>query len=225
MHEKQLRAIHAQACTAVALVDRTITPADDRFWPLYLSAAFAAVEPEASETGTTMTDAKLDEHITAVQNSLGIYWFIPDDSERYLWRTINTDQQRRFAHALVTRVLAQHIGSDAARDVLGERRRQIDVKGFSADRDDMYDPGFLVSAAAAYLLYAADALNPFSQGDGGFSEEPPAIWSFGRTWWKPVCPRSAMKKAAALVIAEMERLDRDPGDESIHHHTRRGDQA
>lgn len=43
MTDQQLRTVHAQACVAVARVDRTITPVDDRFWPLYLRAAHSAM--------------------------------------------------------------------------------------------------------------------------------------------------------------------------------------
>lgn len=43
MTDQQLRTVHAQACVAVARVDRTITPVDDRFWPLYLQAALSAM--------------------------------------------------------------------------------------------------------------------------------------------------------------------------------------
>ncbi len=45
MDDKTLLAVHAQACTAVARVDRTLTPADDRFWPLYLRAALSGIVP------------------------------------------------------------------------------------------------------------------------------------------------------------------------------------
>lgn len=40
--DAELRAIHTEACTAVAKADRTLSPADDGFWPLYISAALEA---------------------------------------------------------------------------------------------------------------------------------------------------------------------------------------
>lgn len=41
MNEQTLRAIHALACAAVARADSSLTPADDRFWPIYLTTALA----------------------------------------------------------------------------------------------------------------------------------------------------------------------------------------
>ncbi|WP_321891750.1 hypothetical protein [Paraburkholderia tropica] len=41
MNEHQLRAIHAQACAAVARIDRNLSPDEDGFWPLYLMSAIA----------------------------------------------------------------------------------------------------------------------------------------------------------------------------------------
>jgi len=39
----------------------------------------------------------------------------------------------------------------AARDVLAERRRQIEVEGFSLEHDSQYDLGELPAAAACYV--------------------------------------------------------------------------
>jgi hypothetical protein len=35
-----------------------------------------------------------------------------------------------------------------------------------------------------------------------------SFWPFERSAWKPKSPRSDMVKAAALIVAEIERLDR-----------------
>jgi hypothetical protein len=97
----------------------------------------------------------------------------------------------------------------AATDVLIERRRQIEREGWTPESDDFRrDPGDLSAAGAAYALAAADLLHPFSQGDGGFStESPPPSWPSG--WvFKPAEPRRMLVKAAALLLAEIERLDR-----------------
>lgn len=49
MTENQLRAIHTQACEAVLKSNRTVTPVDDAFWPLYLQAALNAALAANSE--------------------------------------------------------------------------------------------------------------------------------------------------------------------------------
>ncbi|HGM5010198.1 TPA: hypothetical protein ACKPXC_000473 [Pseudomonas aeruginosa] len=105
-------------------------------------------------------------------------------------------------------------------DVQSERRRQINVEGWTPEHDDEHDSGELAAAGAAYALHAADHLNPYSQGDGG--DEAPSCWPWhdgiaGRgegpektepAWWKPSTPRRDLVKACALALAEIERLDR-----------------
>lgn len=115
----------------------------------------------------------------------------------------------------------------ASRDVLAERQRQVQGEGWTAHHDDDHDGGELSAAASAYALYAADELNPHSQGDGDYANQPPDMWPWldelaGRgeghvqtiaAWWKPSNPRRALVKAAALILAEIERIDRGAGKE------------
>lgn len=84
----------------------------------------------------------------------------------------------------------------AARDVLAERRRQVEVEGWMPAHDDMYDEAELSRAAAAYTL----------QGEHDFG--PPPQWPWKREWWKPQGERRNLVKAGALILAEIERLDR-----------------
>ncbi|MGE8690027.1 MAG: hypothetical protein ACN6PJ_22970 [Achromobacter sp.] len=83
----------------------------------------------------------------------------------------------------------------AARDVLAERQRQIEVEGMKNEVDDNYKTEQLPCAAASYILH-------------GLAEEPPAIWPWTREWWKPRDARSNYVRACALILAEIERLDR-----------------
>jgi hypothetical protein len=36
--QNELRALHAEACATVLKTDRSLTPAEDAFWPLYIQA-------------------------------------------------------------------------------------------------------------------------------------------------------------------------------------------
>ena len=108
----------------------------------------------------------------------------------------------------------------AASDILAERQRQITAEGWTPDHDAEHDGGELAAAGAAYALHAVDHLHPYSQGDGG--DEAPGCWPWrnevaGRgegpvrtepAWWKPGAPRRNLIKAGALILAEIERLDR-----------------
>lgn len=93
--------------------------------------------------------------------------------------------------------------SDAARDVLVERARQINEEGFTPDRDDAYEPGTLATAAGCYGIWG--------WGDSGVYSTPgddPKPWPWPRQWWKPSTLRRHCVKGAALYLAEIERIDR-----------------
>ncbi|MDK4713018.1 hypothetical protein [Rhizobium sp. CNPSo 4039] len=85
----------------------------------------------------------------------------------------------------------------AIADVLDERRRQIDVEGFTADHDDRYENDELVLAAVSYALYTT------------FPDDiPPRQWPFPLEWWKPKDERRDLVRAAALIVARIEQIDR-----------------
>lgn len=46
-------------------------------------------------------------------------------------------------------------------------------------------------------------------------EEVPDFWPWGDCYWKPKSPRQDLVRAAALLIAEIERLDREVKAESM----------
>jgi len=90
----------------------------------------------------------------------------------------------------------------AARDVLAERQRQISAEGWTPEHDDAHNDGSLARAAAAY---AAQSL---AAEDAELECGPTPWWPWGRSWWKPASRRRMLEKAGALVLAEIERLDR-----------------
>lgn len=97
----------------------------------------------------------------------------------------------------------------AARDVLAERQRQISAEGWTPEHDDEHDPGELSAAASSYAIAASDEIHPYSLGDGGYKTKSPEMWPWAESWWKPGAdPRQMLVKAGALILAEIERLDR-----------------
>lgn len=88
--------------------------------------------------------------------------------------------------------------TDAARDVFAERERQKSVEGWTPEHDDEHDDGQLASAAACYALSAT------AYEEGSFER----FWPWASTWWKPKNRRRDLVKAGALILAEIERLDR-----------------
>lgn len=121
----------------------------------------------------------------------------------------NKDARINFARAVIDADRkARQQEAQAWVDVLSERRRQVEAEGWTAEHDDDHDSGEMAGAASAYALAAADKLHPMSQGDGEFDKLPPAMWPWDYEWWKPGEPRRMLVKAGALILAEIERLDR-----------------
>lgn len=90
-------------------------------------------------------------------------------------------------------------------EVLRERRRQIDAEGWSPDHDDSVNiSGELAQAAACYALATCEA------GDGLITdpEELSIFWPWPADTFKPKTRRRALILASALLLAEIERLDR-----------------
>lgn len=82
--------------------------------------------------------------------------------------------------------------SKAAVDVLAERRRQVEAEGWSPEHDDTHVRGEMMDAAICYLHRRREE----------------AAWPWDRSWWKPTDRRRDLVKAGALILAEIERLDR-----------------
>ncbi|HGL7001133.1 TPA: ead/Ea22-like family protein [Klebsiella pneumoniae] len=90
----------------------------------------------------------------------------------------------------------------AAADVLAERQRQVTAEGWTPAHDDEYEHGELADAAGCYAL---------SSELFDCAGEPPRPWPWPDEWWKPTNRRRDLVKAGALILAEIERLDRAAG--------------
>lgn len=86
--------------------------------------------------------------------------------------------------------------SNSAMAVLQERQRQQLAKGYSPERDKRYIHGDLVQAAICYA----------EQANGGTSSSLAALWPWPGAPIKDETPLRALEKAAALLIAEHERI-------------------
>jgi len=98
----------------------------------------------------------------------------------------------------------------ALEDVAAERRRQVEVEGRTQEGDDAYLSGQLARAAACYALNAGQAgaqLMPRT------SHGIPLAWPWADAWWKPSNARRDLVKAAALIVAEIDRIDRSQADD------------
>lgn len=108
--------------------------------------------------------------------------------------------------------------SKALEDIAAERQRQIGKEGWSLDHDDENNQGELARAASAYALAASyddwgrDGRKPnekiLAEYDGGKFTRLRSLWPWDWKWWKPTNRRRDLVKAGALIVAEIERLDR-----------------
>jgi hypothetical protein len=85
----------------------------------------------------------------------------------------------------------------AARDVLAERIRQVAAEGYLLRADDRYVKGEMAVAASCYAECA------------GKPNSGSTAWPWGANTFKPSTDRRRdLVKAAALLLAEIERVDR-----------------
>ncbi len=150
---------------------------------------------DAFDTLESMTDSDID--------------FEDDEEER---EGAPTQYAARKIWAAITAIVATPIPdqqskqSAAARDVLAERQRQISAEGWTPQHDDGYSGGEMAQAAAVYAIFGGH------EGRVGRNSVLPGIaqqlWPWDWDWFKPQGQRRDLVRAAALVLAEIERLDR-----------------
>jgi hypothetical protein len=94
-------------------------------------------------------------------------------------------------------------------DIAAERRRQIEVEGWTPEHDAKYTDGELSVAAAVYAVGAATedshswAIEAASKGT--IKDSTP--WPWDSSWHKPTTRRRDLVKAAALLAADIDRMD------------------
>ncbi|HHJ2813492.1 TPA: hypothetical protein ACQIYV_002732 [Escherichia coli] len=101
--------------------------------------------------------------------------------------------------AFLAEVRAQGVKSlsNAVQSVIAERQRHQSAEGWTPEHDDQYSKSQLLWASSCYVL---NAIHPFNR--------IPFDWPWTPEWWKPTNPRRDMVKAGALILAEIERIDR-----------------
>lgn len=80
--------------------------------------------------------------------------------------------------------------------VFSERRRQREVKGYTPEHDRRHDEGELAMAAAAFAVQSTGA------GSGA-----DILWPFPTLMPAYATRRRRLIVAAALIVAEIERID------------------
>jgi len=102
---------------------------------------------------------------------------------------------------------------DAIADITAERERQKSAEGWTPEHDDEHEDRSIALAASCYLSHYISRQWLTEEPDGlrqYQSEELPDDWpmNWHEDWWKPKNPRRDLVRAAALIAAEIDRMDR-----------------
>lgn len=91
-------------------------------------------------------------------------------------------------------------------EIAEERKRQIEDEGWTHEHDDQHGEGAMAAAAGCYALNVADKANLIRHART--NKWIPLEWPWHAKWWRPKDRRRDLIRAAALLVAEIERLDR-----------------
>lgn len=96
-------------------------------------------------------------------------------------------------------------------EIAAERKRQVEAEGWSPEHDDSHWKGELAAAAACYVLAAQYIARGADHDAREFAcgAKCPELWPFEKSGWKPRDQRRNLIRSAALIVAEIERLDRE----------------
>jgi hypothetical protein len=93
-------------------------------------------------------------------------------------------------------------------EVAAERRRHVEVEGWTEAHDDEHGNGELARAAAAYAFHSSAHSYGNDRRLFDIVRIARKLWPWGAGWWKPKDARRDLIRAAALIVAEIERIDR-----------------
>jgi hypothetical protein len=168
---------------------------DERSVPLYAAApatpAAQAGDALPEDLGNLLREARDNAYASLAETDIS--------QQRREYRRELVQRLDTMRAALAARGQAGDERTQAAEDVLAERRRQVEAEGWTPQHDDSHSAGDMARAAACYA-YPRRCRDP--------RIKTPADWPWPGVWWKPNDRRRNLVKAGALILAEIERLDR-----------------
>ncbi|WP_275145326.1 ead/Ea22-like family protein [Citrobacter freundii] len=176
--------------------DHYSDPADRERQVIYIAAEALLDELDAAEKLATqqgnIAAALLDEVTTLRRNA-------DDKAPELRTQLIEADNELEALRQRIAELEARAFNL-AILDVIAERQRQQSVEGWTPEHDGQYGKSQLLWASSCYLL---NTIQPFNR--------IPMDWPWDSSWWKPTNPRRDLVKAGALILAEIERIDRAAG--------------
>lgn len=113
------------------------------------------------------------------------------------------DAQKRHRVTALAALTPSAVSGDAGEGlaaIAAERKRQIEVEGWSTEHDDEHADCQMAGAAACYAM---SAIPHWAK-----HEAIRLLWPWSKDWWKPRSHRENLVRAGALIAAEIERIDR-----------------
>lgn len=101
--------------------------------------------------------------------------------------------------------------------IAAERARQISVEGWTAEHDDNHSRQELALAAATYATPSpCRRIGPAAMMQ---AHCVPDTWPWSAQWWKPKHDDRVRElvKAGALIVAEIDRLQREDARKQPNH--------
>lgn len=134
----------------------------------------------------------------------GDYVLFDDVVKLFEFDTTTKKLETPATDAFLAEVLAQVVKSpsNAVQSVIAERQRHQSAEGWTPEHDDEHCNGELAMAAVCYINETGTV-----NRNGG----KPWGWPWDASWWKPNARRRNLVKAGALILAEIERIDRAAG--------------
>jgi hypothetical protein len=158
------------------------------------------VDRAAPKTDQHEDDIAVQFFATAMKAKIGEVRALLEETHGFASTSKRSQENINAALDLLDEIAAAPVGlTDAARDVLAERRRQVEAEGWTPEHDDQYTGCELARAAATYATCShMEQLMLCGQ----------PVWPWHPDWWKRSSYRRDLEKAGALILAEIERLDR-----------------
>lgn len=135
------------------------------------------------------------------------------DGARIVAVTNEIEQDMIAAFAAEAALALEQLG--VVGEFAAERKRQIEEEGWTAQHDAAHEKGDMARAAGWYAICAwlhgfTDCVGPTHPDSiaNKLFAHPSYGWPWHLIYWKPKNPRRDLIRAGALIVAEIERLDR-----------------
>ena len=146
------------------------------------------------------------------------YNTIQENGEHAAWNAIREHEPKDKPTVKDKPTFENTVTLDVLSEIGAERERQLKEKNYTRAHDDDHDAGELAHAAATYTILSAerkdrrkDIMELVEESDDkGLKEYKRELrfWPWPINWLRLEERREDLIKAAALIVAEIERLDR-----------------